>query len=194
MGNGAPAILACADRDRDGARIVAHQPQGCPPLPHADRDQAAVGCKHGSVRTAIEVRDRGVDLRTIAPDDRATSVHDHLGRGDIPPATSAGIIPLAFGEDRAGEDILPAELIPIGHGEAEREHVRPAGDAVHRQVRRRAGGTALALIQFDHRRMIPVRRLHRRRQGGEQQRKKGTHRHPPVSIVSSPSASQQPSH
>jgi hypothetical protein len=102
----------------------------------------------------------GVEAGSFDP-----AVDDHL-RGIDPVASDrAGVGVLACGPFGLGEGILPAEPIPVVDGENEREDVGPVPYRSDIGHRRRAVRSALALEEFDDRRMHRVGRERVLRQG-----------------------------
>ena len=55
------------------------------------------------------------------------------------------------------ELVLPAEVVPIGHAEIERQQIGAFGEAIEHRIGGLARRTALALEQFDPGRVICIR-------------------------------------
>ena len=128
MGNGPPAILSGANGDIENARVIADQPhQRRPGIGRSCHNDLAVADPDlGPLIAAVSPADRVLELGQTIANNGGPPIDDDLGGRNIMPRPGIGIIPLALCKDRLGEGIFPAELVPIGHREIEREHIGPA--------------------------------------------------------------------
>ncbi len=92
--------------------------------------------------------------RAVAADEFRSSVDDHLRRVDAVDIETRSVHTLAIRQRRRRESILPAELIPVVHVQAERNDLY-AGDRLRRRqllqqdVRGRAAFAAFGREQLD---------------------------------------------
>ncbi len=154
------AVLAAADRDVEHPRVVAHQPDiGAAGRRAAGRDfSCGGGHRDGRALWTARRADRGVQRTRVVSDQVAATVDHHLRRRDVRMTHGVRIVPLTVGVALVGEGVLPAQLVPVGDAEAQHEHTWTVSHGVHVGVRRRAGGAALALVEFDDRRARRLRR------------------------------------
>src|SRR5579872_2866789 len=102
------AILAARDRHLDDVGIVADEPDLTRSFASADADHTVFV---GDLRAIVcgFAADQCFEFGAIAADDIGLSVYNHFRREYLAAPESAGIIPLARGELRRGEGVLPAE-------------------------------------------------------------------------------------
>src|SRR3954454_23681105 len=137
-----PAILARAYGDLDGSRVVICQPYVSAAgrglgRSNVGRRIADPDCR-GASRSTF-----GNQLRQLAGTPagyRGPAVNPHLRCCDAAAMVEPGIVPLTSRELRLREEVLPPELVPVGYGEGERDHVGAIRDQVEIGVRGRTAG------------------------------------------------------
>ncbi len=92
----------------------------------------------------------GEHPRFVAAHHVGEPVDDGLRGVDLSVTARVGIGLLPGGEVRRGERVLPADVVPVVHGQGERDDAGTMGETRQHRVRWRAGRATLAREEFDH--------------------------------------------